>query len=137
MQISKVDLNLDQGDFSPASVQISQIATFRSFWSVYDRKPFYLKVTDPTPRADRNRPLETWILRKSGSNYPCSTIHNVSHKVGDILHSQEVCHCKPQAFLLFIDNHLRLPVKQPSDTCVSSLTQKDCNFDLLGKWSCI
>ena len=45
---------------------------FQKLGPFYDKEPFYRKVTDPTPRADRNRPLETWILRKPGSNYPCS-----------------------------------------------------------------
>ena len=61
-----------------------------------------------------------------------STVHNVSHTVGVILHSPRYVIVNLKAFLLLIDNHSRLPVKQPPDTCVSSLTQKDCNFDLSG-----
>ncbi len=104
------------------------------------------------PKLTRNRPLETRSPLKTGTfliliisfdDYnpslqaptcpvKSSRIHNVSHKVGDILHSPRYVIVNLKAFLLLIDNHSRLPVKQPPDTCVSSLTQKDCNFDFSG-----
>ena len=66
-------------------------------------------------------PLMTSILTKA-----------IDHKVGDIPTAPRYVIVNLKAFLLLIDNHSRLPVKQPPDTCVSSLTQKDCNFDFSG-----
>ena len=42
-----------------------------------------------------------------------STVHNVSHTVGVILHSPRYVIVNLKAFLLLIDNHSRLPVKYP------------------------
>ena len=50
---------------------------FQKLGPFYDKEPFYRKVTDPTPRADRNRPLETWI-HQSGSNYPCPPTQSIT-----------------------------------------------------------
>jgi hypothetical protein len=50
---------------------------FQKLGPFYDKEPFHRKVTDPTPRADRNRPLETWI-HQSGSNYPCPPTQSIT-----------------------------------------------------------
>ena len=92
---------------------------FQKLGPFYDKEPFYRKVTKPTPRADRNRPLETWILRKIGSNYPCSTQSITSPtKLAISSTATRYVPVNLRHFFYFIDNHLRLPEATTRYLCI-------------------
>ena len=88
VETSKVYLNLDRGDFSPASFHILKLLLSEHLVRLW-QETILPKATEPTPRADRNRPFwdldplqiryfpdieiisfDDWTLPFTGSNCP-------------------------------------------------------------------